>query len=83
MNLGLFTMMSQPIRLIWIDWLKVENYQASQSCIIDDGRWVGWGGPGHYVVTPTRVEADLGCDNKSKHSFKTFVQSLQGILLKT
>ena len=22
---------------------------------------VGWGGPGHCVVTPTRVE--LGCDN--------------------
>ena len=31
--------------------------------------WMGWGGvgwgggPGHYVVTPTRVEVELGCDN--------------------
>ena len=29
--------------------------------------WDGWGGvvggPGHYVVTPTRVEVELGCDN--------------------
>ena len=25
------------------------------------GWWVG--GPGHYVVTPTRVEVELGCDN--------------------
>ena len=26
------------------------------------GGWLG-GGPGHYVVTPTRVEVELGCDN--------------------
>ena len=27
--------------------------------------WVSWwgGGPTHYVVTPTRVEVELGCDN--------------------
>ena len=25
--------------------------------------WVGWGGPTHYVVTPTRVEVELACDN--------------------
>jgi hypothetical protein len=31
----------------------------------------GWGGgPGHYVVTTTRVEVELGCDNsKSMHNF--------------
>jgi hypothetical protein len=29
--------------------------------------WVGWGGPRHYVVTPTRVE--LGCDNKYRDIF--------------
>ena len=33
------------------------------------GGWGGWGGvwsgggPGHYVVTPTRVEVELDCDN--------------------
>ena len=29
--------------------------------------WVGWvvGGPGYYVVTTTRVEVELGCDNIS------------------
>ena len=25
--------------------------------------WGGWVGPGHYVVTPTRVEVEFGCDN--------------------
>ena len=28
------------------------------------------GGPGHYVVTPTRVEVDLGCDNKTAQIYK-------------
>ena len=28
------------------------------------GGLVGLGGPGHYVVTPTRVKVELGCDNK-------------------
>ena len=29
------------------------------------GGWGGWvGGPGHYVVTPTQVGVELGCDNK-------------------
>jgi hypothetical protein len=27
------------------------------------GGWVGWGGPGLHVVTPTRVEVELGGDN--------------------
>ena len=26
-------------------------------------RVCGWCGPGHYVVTPTRVEVELGSDN--------------------
>ena len=27
------------------------------------GRVVDWVGPGHYVITPTRVEIELGFDN--------------------
>jgi hypothetical protein len=25
--------------------------------------WVWWGDPGYYVVTPTPVDVELGCDN--------------------
>ena len=54
-------------------------YRKSASWVLDQlhnnnmefhgwgGGWgggvVGWGGPTHYVVTPTRVEVELGCDN--------------------
>ena len=34
--------------------------------------WVvgGWGGSGHYVVTPTQVEVELGCDKNGEINTK-------------
>ena len=35
--------------------LPVEQQQHRVSC----GGWGGWCGPGHYLVTPTRVKVEL------------------------
>jgi hypothetical protein len=36
----------------------------------------GWcGGPGHYLVTPTRVEVELDCDNTGIFNQNTGISS--------
>ena len=72
--------MSQPIRLIWVDFgsetFTVAPYVVSRLVLspivtrpaAQQQHRVSWalvvvGGPSHYVVNPTRVEVELGCDN--------------------
>ena len=50
-------MMSQPIRLISVDYFNVENNNNTE--FHGWWWWVGWGGPSHYVVTPTQVQIEL------------------------
>ena len=39
---------------------------------------VGWGGPDHYLDTPTRVEVELGCVNYTQSD--TYSDLYQGLI---
>ena len=38
-----------------------------------------WGGPGHYIVTPTRVEVELGCENWTLPDFRGWEEMPTGV----
>jgi hypothetical protein len=39
------------------------------------GRVGGWCSPGHYVVTPTRVEVELRCNNYPREAIENVKQN--------